>query len=120
MALSDFFRINMPYGMKKNSKNEWFVFNREYMPLGWNSMEFKESIKEEYPYDKQPIYTKYEKLTDEFLKSIITNPKHIIFNEKGNIESIFFYSDVNNPSDEAKYWNEYFEKIKKISVLIAK
>jgi hypothetical protein len=32
MALSDFFRINMPYGLKRNPSDEWFAFNREYMP----------------------------------------------------------------------------------------
>ncbi len=35
MALSDFFRINLPYGMMRNESGEWFVFNREYAPLGF-------------------------------------------------------------------------------------
>jgi hypothetical protein len=34
--LTDFFRINLPYGMQKNEKGEWMFFNREYVPLGWN------------------------------------------------------------------------------------
>lgn len=33
MALDDFFRINMPYGMQRNGDGEWFVFNREYKPF---------------------------------------------------------------------------------------
>ena len=37
MGLFDFFRVNLPYGLKKNSKKEWIAFNREYMPLGWNT-----------------------------------------------------------------------------------
>lgn len=32
--MTDFFRINMPYGMVKNSKGEWCFFNREYTYLG--------------------------------------------------------------------------------------
>jgi len=47
MALGDFFRINMPYGMRRNDKGEWFVFNREYKPLGWNTKEFINE--EDYP-----------------------------------------------------------------------
>jgi hypothetical protein len=34
MALTDFFRINLPYGLKKKLDNKWFIFNREDMPLG--------------------------------------------------------------------------------------
>ena len=30
MALTDFFRINLPYGIRKNDKGEWVAFNREY------------------------------------------------------------------------------------------
>jgi hypothetical protein len=37
MPLTDFFRINLPYGLKRNDNDEWFCFNREYVPLGWNS-----------------------------------------------------------------------------------
>lgn len=37
--LADFFRINMPYGMKQNKEGKWIIFNREYMPLGWNDVE---------------------------------------------------------------------------------
>lgn len=35
--LENFFRINLPYGMIRNDKNEWMCFNREYMPLGYVS-----------------------------------------------------------------------------------
>jgi hypothetical protein len=29
MSLTDFFRINLPYGMNKNENGEWICFNRE-------------------------------------------------------------------------------------------
>ena len=39
MALTDFFRINLPYGIVRDSKGRWSAFNREYLPLGWNERE---------------------------------------------------------------------------------
>ena len=34
MALSNFFKINLPYGIKRNENGQWTAFNREYKPLG--------------------------------------------------------------------------------------
>lgn len=31
MALTDFTRINLPYGIERNEKGEWTAFNREYL-----------------------------------------------------------------------------------------
>jgi len=47
MSLTDFFRINLPCGIKKSSSGEWFAFNRKYVPLGWNSTRNSESIYEQ-------------------------------------------------------------------------
>lgn len=52
MALTDFFRINLPYGIKCNDKNEWATFNREYMPLGSNNKSIDDV---EYLYQIQRI-----------------------------------------------------------------
>jgi hypothetical protein len=50
MALTDFFRINLPYGIQKNDVGEWSAFNREYKPLGWNTDEWVN-------YEDAPILT---------------------------------------------------------------
>lgn len=63
MALSNFFRINLPYGIKKNSNDELMAFNREYMTVGWNSVEYKKNINND-DYSDNPIYTKYKSLTE--------------------------------------------------------
>ena len=59
MALTDFFRINMPYGMEKTD-NGWFVFNREYLQLG--SVSIKQASK---------TTVKYKNLTDNKLNKLI-------------------------------------------------
>jgi hypothetical protein len=111
MALGDFFRINMPYGMKRNDKNEWFVFNREYKPLGFNT---NENIKEE----QHPVYTKYKALTEaKIIKIAWSDNDGIRRNEKGEIYMFWLYNDATNPKDSPKYWNDYFEKIKILSNL---
>lgn len=111
MALGDFFRINMPYGMKRNDKNEWFVFNREYKPLGWNT--YQHINQEEYP-----VFTKYKGLTEaKLLKLACPKEDTVRRDENGKIHTIWFYSDGTNPKDNPIYWNDYFEKIKILSKL---
>jgi hypothetical protein len=117
MALSDFFRINLPYGLKKNSKGEWFAFNREYLPLGWNSYNLhnRQSIYGDNAYAEYPVYTKYEGLTEKAILRIITIPKNIQRNKAGEIEIIFFYDDGTNPQSNPEYWDDYFKIIKAFS-----
>jgi hypothetical protein len=115
MALTDFFRINLPYGMKKNSKNEWSVFNREYVPLGLNSTYKHKSIFDENAYADFPLYTKYKGLTDNAILKIVKDADKIQRNEAGEIGRIFFYYDKTNPQSNPAYWNDYFEIIKAFS-----
>lgn len=115
MALTDFFRINSPYGLKKNSKGEWFTFNREYVPLGWNSKVGAKSIVDENAYPNYPIYTKYKGLTEKAILKIITDPDKIQRNKEGEIELIFFYTDRTNPQSNQQFWRDYFEIIKAFS-----
>ena len=70
--MTDFFRINMPYGMVKNSKGEWCFFNREYTYLG--------SIECGKIQDDSSFFCRYTDITDEFLESLA---------EEGSIESGF-------------------------------
>lgn len=115
MSLGDFFRINLPYGIKRNFANEWFAFNREYMPLGWNSTQHKKSIFDDTGYLQYPIYTKYKGVTEKELIKIAQNESAIHRNERGEIQSIFLYNDRTNPQNDPKFWPEYFEKIKLLS-----
>lgn len=115
MALTDFFRINLPYGMMKNSNDEWFVFNREYVPLGWNSKKSSKSIYDENHLIDYPVYTKYKGLTDERIMKIIPDPEHITWDKEGKIHRVFFYDDRTNPQSNEKYWDVYFKIIKSLS-----
>jgi len=67
----DFFTINMPSGMIKNKRGEWFVFNRDFLPLGWNSTDLHEPIDKEDVYKQIPVFTPYDGLTDEIIESTI-------------------------------------------------
>lgn len=112
MAYKDFFRINLPYGMRKNLNNEWFFFNREKMPLGWN----KDNNTDFDAPPSQAIFTKYNLLTEQtLLKLSHDGERGIKRNSKGEIEFVFFYSDGTIPQSHSEYWNEYFEKIKLLS-----
>jgi hypothetical protein len=109
MALKDFFRINLPYGLKRNDKDEWFAFNREYKPLGWNTTDFINEF--EYP-----VYTLYKGLTDKLIIKMFPD-SHYHRNDNGIIDRIFFYDDSTNPQSNPKYWKDYFEIIKELSKL---
>ncbi len=115
MALTDFFRINLPYGLKKNDNNEWFCFNREYVPLGWNSKEEQKNIHSANPYSSMPVYTKYKGLTENRILNIIKESSAIQRGQDNTINRIFFYNDSTNPTNSPQYWNDYFEKIKQFS-----
>lgn len=119
--LTNFFRINLPYGIAKNENDEWMVFNREYMPLGFNNVDFKEHVG--ISYADKPIYTKFSGLTEKFLIEIAFHPeKGVIRDEDGKIKTIFLYNDVSNPTNQSKgqeelTWNLYFDKLRKLSKL---
>lgn len=115
MALTDFFRINMPYGMKKNAKGEWFFFNREYVPLGWNQTSTK-SIYDDKAFSDYPVFTKYKLITEALLEKIAWDKQDgLKRNKDGTIETVFFYNDRTNPQSAPEYWDVYFEKIKLLS-----
>jgi hypothetical protein len=108
--LTDFFRINMPYGMRRNSNNKWFFFNREYLPLGWND---KHASKEDADL---PIHTRYTGLTENTLLKLSWNGEDSVKRDaSGVIKEVFFYNDRTNPQNDSKYWGDYFDKIKQLS-----
>lgn len=117
--LSDFFRINLPYGFARNEDNQWMAFNREYMPLGYNNTEFKGSPGQSYL--DLPVYTKYKKIPEKLLFELAENESSLNRNKQGEIDRIFLYNDGTNPvnqsSDKKILWDKYFEKLKKLSKL---
>jgi hypothetical protein len=116
MALSDFFRINLPYGIRKNSEGEWFAFNREYLPLGWNDYNHSKSKSSNNgTFSDYPIYTKYKGLTEKAILKIISDTNRIQRNKDGDIEFVFFYKDATNPQSNPKHWEDYFNIIKAFS-----
>lgn len=116
MSLDNFFSINMPYGIKRNNKNEWFSFNREYMPLGWNSKSNQQSIYDEAAFSQFPIHTKYINISDRDLKQIGGEPDSIHYDSEGKPNMVFLYGDNSNPVYVANCWDKYFEKIKILSL----
>lgn len=115
MALLDFFRINLPYGIAKNTKDEWVAFNREYLPLGWNNRESDDNLFEDGKYSNLPIHTKYNGITEKSLQKIAGNEDFIHRDENGKIIKVFLYNDDTNPQSNPKYWDEYFQKLKLLS-----
>jgi hypothetical protein len=113
MGLFNFFRINLPYGISRNDAGQWIAFNREYLPIGWNTTTGNESIiaKE---YNEIPVYTTYPGLTEKFLISIAVDEKSIHRNEKGEIVQVFLYNDRTNPTTDSNHWDSYFNRIKKL------
>lgn len=119
MSLSNFFKVNLPYGIKKNSKGDWLAFNREYAPIGWNKTSIT-SIEADDAFAEIPIYTNYKGLTDAKLLKIAGDEKSLERDEQGKIKTVYLYNDGTNPSSKKEYWNDYFDKIKQLSILEVK
>lgn len=114
--LNNFFKINMPYGIKVNEEGRWAAFNREYSPLGLNKKELN-------PYFSPFLFTKYKNLSDKLLLHLAGSEDCVHRNSTGNIDIIWFYNDATNPcngqsiSINNKNWIVYFKKIKRLSSL---
>ena len=112
--MTDFFRINMPYGMQRNDKGEWMFFNREYMPLG-NISRDHEVMKEHAPH----YYCRYSNMNDKLLESLAES-NSIDRNEQGEITRIWFYNDNTTPACmtvDNELWNKYSSKLKALCAL---
>ena len=112
MALSDFLRINLPYGMRKNDRGEWMFFNREYTSLG-NSL--NETIDEHSSY-----YCSYTGITNELLEELAEG--RINTDEKGECSQLWFYDDRTNPYQGGgnvipELWDKYVNKLRLLSGL---
>ncbi len=109
MSLTNFFKINLPYGIERDEHGNWMAFNREYLPLGNNSKLGK----------TERIYTNYGKLTDKFLMDLADDPTSVELNDDNEIIKVWFYNDGTNPGnfkeDKPELWHAYFNKLKKLS-----
>ena len=109
--LSDFFRINLPYGIARNENDEWMAFNREYLPLGYNNRDLK----------GMPIYTKYKAISEKKLIALADDDTSLQRDENGKISKLFLYNDGTNPMNQSgenkDLWGEYFKKIETLSEL---
>ena len=110
MEQYDFLRINLPYGIKRNSKDEWIAFNRDYYPVGWAKTSPNESIYGDDAFAQYPIYHKFIGLTENSILDIIKNPKLITRDSNGKIYFVFFYEEAT-----PQYLNEYFDIIREFS-----
>nr|WP_319265223.1 hypothetical protein [uncultured Draconibacterium sp.] len=117
--LSDFFRINLPYGIAKNRNNEWMAFNREYLPLGFNNENYREAPGENYT--NLPVYTKYKQVPEHLLLEL-ADEKHAVQRDKnGEIIRLYLYNDGTNPVNQFErrddLWKNYFHKLERLSEL---
>lgn len=115
--LSDFFRINLPYGLIRNEHGEWMAFNREYKPLGFTTTNSN--------IYGLPVYACYRGLTDRLIHKIIGNEKSSVnFDETGKIKRFWLYNDSTNPMNQGrknnKYWKIYWKKLEKLARLDVK
>lgn len=106
--------------MKRNEQDEWFVFNREYVPPGHNENKDRRSLDEGGIYANLPVYTKYRGLTEAKILKIISDPTAIQRDKEGRIEFVWFYRDATNPQTHPQYWERYFEIIKALSAFMKK
>lgn len=114
--LSDFFRINLPYGLKRNENGEWMAFNREYKPIGFN---------ENGDSGSPLVYNAYKGLTNGLIRKITEyDERSVNVDEQGNIKCFWLYNDTTNPmnqgSRENKYWDIYWRKLKNLAKLYVK
>lgn len=115
MAIADFVGINMPYGMIQNSKKEWFVFNRAFMPLGFNNLEFQMDINDGKAFNYLPVYTRLGRLTEDYLWLLADkNVDMIRRDNKGKIVMVLFYNDTTDPKLDVN-WPSYCEKLHLLS-----
>ena len=114
MALTDFFKINFPYGIQRKSNDEWFAFNRNSMPLGSKTT----TIVSFDEWQKMFVGVRYNGFTEALLTTIAAGD--VKRDEKGKISSVTLYTDGTNPINDPKHWDIYFSKLKKIGKLKVK
>jgi hypothetical protein len=110
MALIDFKTTNMPYGMCRNEKGQWAIFNREYKPLGFYTD--KGSVQDGH-FDHLPIWLNYENFYLSNLKKIF--PENGFKECRNGRLLVFFYG---TPPEKGLYDKNqlkvYFKRLNKL------
>ena len=117
MDINDFFRINMPYGIRKDNNGRWVAFNREYLPIGWNKAKSEIRIDSADTLEHIPVFTRYKELTHSEVAKVIKDIDllHIVDNE---LKTIYFYGDNNYPPSSDENWLKYSTIIRYFSKLL--
>lgn len=119
--LSDFFRVNLPYGLMKNKNNNWMAFNREYKPIGFNvKTEITSIIDNEE--NNHFFYSCYPLLFDSFIMELVDYDEDSIKRDRfGNIERFWLYNDQTNPMNQQEqdneHWKIYWTKLELLAKL---
>lgn len=109
--LNNVFRVNMPYGIKGNFEKGWYLFNREYLPIGETSRKRIEPNWQKFKFTNSVL--------DELLDLGCNRMKIVEADEE--FFQIFFYDDrtnpVNNPDKKSTLlnWDNYFKILKVIA-----
>jgi hypothetical protein len=109
MVPSNFFEINLPYGIERNDNGEWTVFNRGYHRLGSNSPGTG---------NEKFIYTKYAYLSKNTLLKLAEG--RVVYDENNEIVKIWLYDSKTKPTTNPRNWEKYSEKLKLLSKLQVK
>lgn len=115
-AFSNFFQINMPYGVIFKANGQVVCFNREYAPLG--HLKSNESYLAWSNESDLPIFGNYEPVSDDLLRKISIDGKIDVLEDGTRI--IWLYLDDSNPTHHPKSdkkWQAYFDKIRMLSEL---
>ena len=88
------------------------LFNREYVPIGWNDVQHKQDLTSSESFSDIPIKTRYKNATEALLRKLIDNEANVVYGSDGKINRIYFYDDGTNPINFAKYWNPIWKRLK--------
>lgn len=120
--LSDFFRINLPYGLVGNKEGYWMVFNRESKPIGFNiQSEINFSTENE---TTPAMFSFYPLLSDSLILELIDYDESSVKRDNlGNIKKFWLYNDQTNPMNqrekENEYWKTYWNRLESLAKLSA-
>lgn len=109
MDSSNFFYINLPYGLQRKADGSWFAFNRLGLPLGCSDSSLKEPLGED-AYNSYPIASRYN-LTDGELRALADN-SGTEYDQLGMISRIYLYSRPFSKGDDRLPL--YYEKLTKL------
>lgn len=101
MALYDFRSIYFPYCLMRQKDGRYLVLNREYKPIGFNTIEHID-------YENYPISAKIKGIT----KKVAIE---LSISKSNNLEQIFLYDDATNPSTNSKNLKAYLKKLEKLA-----